>query len=361
MSETPESHPANASGEKPCRSATRRFFVIDRGQFHTVCGLGMAPAIAYLVMAAGTGPDHSLTSWGVHSIEKYSGLSRGRAGDAIELLRKHDLLKKCGKPLQIGTRTLQRRRLVLPARTKRHLVWLPTQLVTGAGREQTPLDIVREVGDVLALRLLVDLYDVQNLPEHWGINSSIIRQSWNRKKVGERGEWVIWGFENNSLQAWKNETTEPHIKRERPKDNWEPLWDRIHSLTHAGLIEWIPTLVGSSNEDTQPIMPVGGSLEPEILIRDAIRDAAWNTLTEWQMDRVEDNLLLVPVRRHLSDCQVVGIARTKYRTQTKRTSQWFAQIYACVRQYLPVYQKLAGKKDMQDQGLFNVPSMYIQG
>jgi hypothetical protein len=116
----------------------------------------MAPAIAYLFMAAGTGLDHSLTSWSVNSIEKYVGLSRGRAGKAIELLRKQGLLKKCGKPLHIGSNILQRRRLVLPARTKRHLAWLPTQLVTGAGNEQTPLDIVREMNDVLALRLLVD-------------------------------------------------------------------------------------------------------------------------------------------------------------------------------------------------------------
>jgi hypothetical protein len=349
MSETDESYPANASGEKPCRSATRRFFAIDRDKFHTVCSLGMAPAIAYLVIAAGTGLDHSLTSWSVNSIEKYTGLSRGRAKNALELLRNKKLLKKCGKPLQIGTKILQRRRIILPARTKRHLVWLPTQLVTGAASEQSPLDIVREMSDVLALRLLVDLYDAQNLPEHWGINPLIIRQDWNRTKVGERGEWVIWGFADSSLQAWRNETTEPHIKKEKAKDNWEPLWDRIHSLTHAGLIEWVPTLVGSSNEDTQPIIPVGGSLEPEILIRDAIRDAAWNTLTEWQMDRVEDNLLLVPVRRHLSDCQVIGIARMKYRPQTKQISQWFAQICACVRQYLPLYQKLARKNDMQDQ------------
>jgi hypothetical protein len=349
MSETDELYPANTSSEKPCHSSTRRFFAIDRMQFHTVCSLGIAPAIAYLVMAAGTGSDHSLTFWSVNAIEKYTGLSRGRARDAIELLRKQGLLKKCGKPLYIGSNILQRRRLALPARTKRHLVWLPTQLVTGAGREQTPLDIVREMSDVLALRLLVDLYDAQNLPEHWGINPLIIRQDWNREKVGERGEWVIWGFASNSLQAWKNETTEPHIKREKPKDNWEALWSRIHSLTHAGLIEWVPTLVGSSNEDIQPIMPVGGSLEPEISLRDAIRDAAWNTLTEWQMDRVEDNVLLVPVRRHLSDCRVIGIARMRYRPQTKQISQWFAQICACVRQHLPIYQKLARKNDVQDQ------------
>jgi hypothetical protein len=312
-------------------------------------------------MAAGTGLDHSLTSWSVNSIEKYTGLSRGRAGDAIELLRKQGLLKKCGKPLHVGTNILQRRRLVLPARTKRHFVWLPTQLVTGAGREQTPLDIVREMSDVLALRLLVDLYDVQNLPEHWGISSLIIRQTWNRKKVGERGEWVIWGFESDALQAWLDDTTAPHIKPAKPKDDWQGLWDRIRSLGNSGLIEWVPTLVGSSAMDAQPIMPVGGTTEAELLLRDAIRDAAWNMLAEWQLDSIESNMLLIPVRRHLNDCQVISIARTRYRTQTKRTSQWFAQICACVRQYLPIYQKLAGKNDVQDQGLFNVHSRVVQG
>ncbi len=53
---------------------TGRFFAIYKDQWPKVCALGLNPAVAYLVMACGTGRDNRRTVWSVNAIEKYSGV-----------------------------------------------------------------------------------------------------------------------------------------------------------------------------------------------------------------------------------------------------------------------------------------------
>lgn len=62
------------------------FFAVDRRSWAFVCSLGLNAAVSYLVMARGTGGDQATTSWSVNAIEKYTGIGRKRADQAIELL-----------------------------------------------------------------------------------------------------------------------------------------------------------------------------------------------------------------------------------------------------------------------------------
>ena len=62
------------------------FFQIDSRSWAHVTQLNMNSAVAYLVLARGTGPDNRTTCWSVHSIETYTGISRGRAIHAIKTL-----------------------------------------------------------------------------------------------------------------------------------------------------------------------------------------------------------------------------------------------------------------------------------
>lgn len=340
-----------------------RFFAVDRTQFHRVCDHGLSAMTAYLVLAAGTGGDHATTSWGVHAIEKYTGLSRGRASEALKLLRECKLLKHRGARMRIGAHLVQRRGLVLPPRTKRHLIWMPTQLVTGTGTEQPPIGIVRELGDPLTLRLLVDLYDNHQLVDHGGINPYHLGIEWKRRRVGERGEWIVWGFRSNETYTRPCELHEPHLTRTiNNRRDFNPWWNRLQALINCGLIELIPTLYGSQAEDAQAIMPVGGSTEPEIQLMHAIRAAAESMLTERQLDEaLEEDLLLVPVRRHIHDCSVKSVARLRYRPQTKETAKWFARLCRVSREYTDKYQQLAARSGMQGQGLFKETSRLAQG
>ena len=75
-------------------SGPRGFFAIDARIVPPLCELGMNPATAYVVLASGTGrtphswnaADSYKTFWSVHSIEKYTGISRQRARRAIDTL-----------------------------------------------------------------------------------------------------------------------------------------------------------------------------------------------------------------------------------------------------------------------------------
>jgi hypothetical protein len=298
------------------RGATGQFFAIERSQFHSVCELGIGPITAYLVLAAGTGRDHKSTAWGVHSIEKYTSLSRGRAREALDILRQSKLLKHCGRKVRIGGKLIQRRQLILPPKATRDLIWLPNQLVTGAAQEQSPVDIVRELGDPLALRLLVDLYGEHRLEDWGGIPPEIVFQKWTRKTIGECGPWVVFGFEPENLVARLHPIVQPHVieketklrGRFEKKSDWAPWWDRLKALGNSGLIEWIPFAFGSEAPDAQPIFPVRGSIEPERELAAAIESAALRLLPDFLIDAADGSLLL-PVRKHLGNVQVKSLAR----------------------------------------------------
>ncbi|HEX5660866.1 MAG TPA: hypothetical protein VFX59_26920 [Polyangiales bacterium] len=70
------------------KSASGRgdFFAVDRRCFAKVCVLGLNAAVAYLVLARFSRRDNVNTSASVHAIETYTGVSRGRAGQALQAL-----------------------------------------------------------------------------------------------------------------------------------------------------------------------------------------------------------------------------------------------------------------------------------
>lgn len=70
------------------------FFAIDHRLWAKVCGLGLNAAVAYLVMARGTGGDNRTTSWSANAIRKHTGIGPKRAGEAIDQLIRAGLVRK---------------------------------------------------------------------------------------------------------------------------------------------------------------------------------------------------------------------------------------------------------------------------
>ena len=62
------------------------FFAIDQRLWDRVCSLGLNPAVAYLVIARGTGGDNLTSSWSVNAIETHAGMGRIRAKAAVDAL-----------------------------------------------------------------------------------------------------------------------------------------------------------------------------------------------------------------------------------------------------------------------------------
>jgi hypothetical protein len=218
------------------------FFAVDYRTWARVCGLSLNCAVAYLVLARGTGKNNRETAWSVDAIERYTGIARSRARDAIRSLLdagvvrqiragshpKYDLLSwrlirgndprkplgfyeqkvfekvargeeiSAGKEQQMATRAVacgwllndgnRRYTVAPPPKGEPDWIWLPNELVTGAAGETPPIELVRQVQDVMTLRLLIDLYHAQNLRDDGGIDRGIIWRRYERVKVGQQGQ-----------------------------------------------------------------------------------------------------------------------------------------------------------------------------
>ena len=69
------------------------FFAVDGRTWPKLTTLGMNEAVAYLVLAQGTGANHKATSWSVNSLKTYAGISWERGKAAIENLKREGFLR----------------------------------------------------------------------------------------------------------------------------------------------------------------------------------------------------------------------------------------------------------------------------
>src|SRR5215469_4730690 len=218
------------------RDVRGNFFQIDPRTWGVICNTqSIAAAASYLVIAQGTVGTSRKSSWSAKSIEMYTGLHRSRAKKRIEDLLNAGFLKLDEKStksrpryevvsfhefeehdwprrvanlnsyqaymferLQQGPQSPTKKeqkatyyelvnlRLaedwdgvfhVASAPTKApQFIWLPNALVTGTDAgEQSPVRLLRGLNDMMALRLLVDLYQAQNLSADGGISREVVR------------------------------------------------------------------------------------------------------------------------------------------------------------------------------------------
>jgi hypothetical protein len=231
------------------------FFCIDRGAFRCAAAGGRNSAIAHLIMARGTGRDNRTTQWSVNAIEKYTGISRPNAKKAVQDLLDRGIWKKTREgnhpiyetvpgneipggpftaaekaviaairkgntPADEGAAAGLKARGVLRESVKRPRqqsldldetaiaalsepvpIWLPNTLVDGAGDERPPIELIRQTGSLPALRLLIELYAVQFLPNFGGVPRATLKGEFDRLHVGERGPFVLWGLQEKIFQG----------------------------------------------------------------------------------------------------------------------------------------------------------------
>lgn len=398
------------------KSKTGGFFQIDRRVWPLVCQLGLKEAVAYLVLARGTGSDNATTAWSVHSIEKYTSISRTRAKAAVDnlinagfirkvtdgtmprytILPAHEVpgtgvnALKARNPMTNGQQCVfekvkrggylnggefnsayalvrhgwlagdgDRRFCVrdddVAKPPQPEWIWLPNELVDGAVGEVPPVELIRGPQDVMTLRLFIELYDAQNLVENGGVYHRIIRQPYERVKVGQRGQYTVWGFSKRGLTAWKTGPVAPHIDGnkqgpEATRKLWdetsEYFWSRLRSLESTGLIEWVGHLFESDDPDAEIIHPFGtgrtDSLEDQLGA--AAHRAGQAMVTDgqydWATNKLGLSLCLVPVPHHYTNVQMIGVARLRYRPKTKKTASWWAEHQQNCLEYLTRYQEL---------------------
>ncbi|WP_207901331.1 hypothetical protein [Acidipila rosea] len=314
----------------------------------------MNEAVAYLVLACGTGRDNVQTRWSTQALRTYAGISWEQAKRAIANLiangliqpadgytsqrPRYDLTPYDAASLNGNASTLE---AIIVESAK---IWLPNSIVMGAGHEASPLQRLRSAGNLLALRLFVEFYEAHNLRDYGGIRPELIRMRYQRKKIGEYGAHVIWGFlpETKSL-SWEG-LFAPHQHLEpRQADAPSPVWESVALLEQMGLLTFVPHIVENSSMSAESIHPYGtGGSDEDPLEREiayAADSAAREMCIESALERAENSGYrhLCPVIVTLPDVQMVGIARLRYRPHTTRTAAWHAQLYVSGHKWLETY------------------------
>ena len=228
------------------------------------------------------------------------------------------------------------------------LIWLPNTLVTGTAKgEASPLKRLRSRGDIWALRLLIDLYHAQNLSADGGIGRNVLRHGYERKKYGERGHHVVWGFRAEQSWAMSHSSTKAFWDRQAAGDLEEnPIWSAVGALKDMGLLTIVPHLVENTSHDCEPIHGFGWNgvgEEVERQLGAAADDAGRYIIGEQRLytaESVDGVDMLVPVWKTQTEVQMVGVYRLTYRPQTQLTADWLRRIHQKSSEWMEVYEKI---------------------
>ena len=318
---------------------TNGFFSVGQKTFIKACDLGMNPACAFLAMACGTGKDNATTKWSAEAVANHIGVRWTTAKEAVSSLLDSGL---------VTVKTESRTRPVYKLAKYGDSIWLPKALIEGAANEVAPVNRLRQTQDVMTLRLLVELYSAQNLREDGGISTKVMYREYDRQRAGDRGIHVVWDFwlEHESV-SW-GEVTNPHrrsqltaVEIKDGKNAGVDFFKRKGVLFSMGLMEWVPYLFdGPKGEPIHAMHDTGLQIERELY--EAANDAGGRMVADGYKNRIEG--FLVPVPAHVEQVQVIGIARLRYRPQTKLTSAWWADHHSTCQNFIDGYNSMAVKK-----------------
>jgi hypothetical protein len=309
-------------------------------------------AVSYLTIATGTGSGNRLSFWSAQAVEKFTGLHNVRATAAIRELIDEGFVRLG----ENSSRTRPRHELPphegSDSTPANELIWLPNTLVTGTVcGERSPVGRLRSRDDMSALRLLVNLYSVQNLSMDGGISRKILCQEYERERCGERGRHVVWGFRPKDESVFHHTTTEFFFLWPDAEELAEhPIWAAEQTLREERLLQVVPHLVENPDPDSQPIHGfsldgTGESLEQELgMAADA---AGRHIIGQPRVYAAEQKgvQIFAPVYDTQPDVQMVGIYRLKYRPQTALTADWYRRMQLQAEEWMPIYKRIGPPKE----------------
>jgi hypothetical protein len=336
------------------------FFHIDRRIWEALCAHNdVRLAICYLVIAQGTLKGGRYSSWSARSIENFTGIHHKHAKARIEqLIALKFLALDCSeystkrKPRYIVQPYSELGKSKYP---ETHLIWLPNALVRGEknkGNDEvstsSPLALLRASGDIEVLRLLVLLYDGQDLSSDRGISRKIVYRKYEKKALSMRGVHAIWGFNGTLASAMPARGFTDHLWSKGNR-----VWDILGHLIQLGLIYEVPHLVESDAPDAEIIHAYGidSNAEPmERELGDVAQEAAEHMLgEEWTHNHVNCGGWehLAPVFKTIPRVELVGIYRLRYRPRTSLTSDWYRRVKSEHGEWIGVYQTACGLVEMR--------------
>lgn len=211
--------------------------------------------ITYLVLLAGTGSDHRLTKWSAKAIEDYTGLGKPRSKRAIEELIEAKIIKRTASSTRLSPQ-YELPKLPLEADP----IFLPIQLITGLAGETPILRRIRETGDALALRMLIDLYGLIQLDATHGVPIENLRRGKGDEasayKISETGAHAIWALQSGDTANAQGDWTSHHYEQGKGNGGWASFWERLDLLKKIGALWYEPWVYDGEQLDAEPLIPV---------------------------------------------------------------------------------------------------------
>jgi len=308
------------------------FFVLDRQQWEKLWAIDTANRLnlvsAFLVLLAGTGADHRLTKWSAKACEEHAGMGKPRAKVAIDQLINAGLIELT----EASTRMFPQYRFAAPD-PEVDPIFLPTQLVTGFGKEVSILRRIRQSGDAALLRMLVDLYGLIEVDAPFGVSLATLKHyhavegsssaSAPPQKVTETGANAIWALSMGDTRQGTGNWRSWHTVE--GKNVEQPFWPRVNVLRQIGALRFEPWVFDSASDDAEPLFPVAipgfETGEPKEEIEDLttfVRAAANELIGEERQYFITQyaGRLLVTLPAHHAPPALRGVARLRVEADT---------------------------------------------
>lgn len=254
---------AESAGADRVRGRGRggNFLAIDRATWDRLWEVETSNRLnfvtAYIVLLAGTGSDHQFSKWSAKACEQHTGMGKPRAKVAIDELMQHGFVAHTER----STKLYPQYRLQ-PIPLDSDPIFLPVALVTGVETEASMLRRVRETGDPMLLRMLVDLYGLTGLDATFGVSIGALSQipptEYPARKVFEIGIHSTWALRlSGGSKSAAGEWASRHRSKSKNKDGaWEDFWARVRMLEKIGAIWYEAWIFDSDEADAEPLFPV---------------------------------------------------------------------------------------------------------
>ena len=307
------------------------FFALGPTEWEKACELGLNPAVAFLVLARGTGRDNVTTRWSAEAVQTHTGMAWRRAAESIGVLEK---AKLASNATQSGKRPI--RKLAFPKDLDSAL-WLPNALVTGVGNEVPPIARFRQAQNLEHLHAFIELYGLHDLAGDGGLPRKLVQAKFKRAHICELGQFTVHGFTRaDSRQCWATGPLARFPKRKDGEDS--DAWVFLQTLERMGLLETVDHLAEGESPDAELIHALTGDPEAEN-VRDAAAMLAASLPGGFQYEAEQFDYVL-PVMNHIATPAVVGVSRLVYRPHTKLTSAWWAQHCESCKRFTATYDAL---------------------
>lgn len=349
-----ESAPETSSPAPTTRGAGKgsRFFALGRDSWDALwtveTGNRLNLVSTFLVLLAGTGSDHRLTKWSAKACEEHVGMGKPRAKRAIEELIAAGLVAhtEASAPMTPQYRMPELAREAEP-------IFLPVQLITGLAAESPILRRVRESGDPLLLRMLIDLYGLIQTDATHGVPIENLRQSTGAeapsRKIFEMGVTAIWALAHGTSMNGSGDWVRVHYLADAPSgEGWQQFWDRIRVLRSIGALWFEPWVFDGPDLDAEPLIPVDVNVgygtvtnDPVSRLTDRALDAATVLAGErnWLIENNAADVIL-PLALHQQAPALRGVARLRVEADTPGRRRSYALRMSAIERYSAAYARL---------------------